>query len=84
VDSEPRDRIRFEHFLMNEVRAYLAYTGRHAPLSFWRTSQGHEVDLIVGNLDLAIEFKSAKRVRARVGRRRYDAHKDCMAGDESP
>ncbi len=54
----------FEHFLLNEVRAYLAYSGRHAPLAFWRMSHRHEVDLIIGNLDLAIEFKSAKRVRS--------------------
>jgi predicted AAA+ superfamily ATPase len=53
----------FEHFLMNEVRAYLSYARKHATLSFWRTSQGHEVDLIIGNLDVAIEFKSVKRVR---------------------
>lgn len=53
----------FEHFLLNEVRAYLSYRGLGRPLSFWRTSSGFEVDLIVGNLDPALEFKSLKRVR---------------------
>lgn len=53
----------FEHFLLNEVRAYLAYRGQERSLAFWRTSSGYEVDLIVGDLDLALEFKSAKRVR---------------------
>jgi predicted AAA+ superfamily ATPase len=48
----------FEHFLIEEVRAYLSYTERYLPLSFWRTSTGLEVDLIVGGLDLAIEFKA--------------------------
>src|SRR5262249_39687514 len=47
----------FEHFLLNEVRARLAYHGPDRPLAFWRTSSGFEVDLIVGDLDLAIEFK---------------------------
>jgi predicted AAA+ superfamily ATPase len=53
----------FEHFLLNEVRAFLAYRGRDRSLAFWRTSTGHEVDLVVGDLELALEFKSAKRIR---------------------
>ena len=53
----------FEHFLLNEVRANLAYRGQDRSLAFWRTSTGHEVDLIVGDLELAVEFKAAKRVR---------------------
>jgi uncharacterized protein len=53
----------FEHFLLNEVRASIAYRGQDHSLAFWRTSAGHEVDLIVGDLDLAVEFKAAKRVR---------------------
>ncbi|MEW6363875.1 MAG: AAA family ATPase [Acidobacteriota bacterium] len=53
----------FEHFLLNEVRAFLAYRGKNRRLTFWRTSSGYEVDLIVGDLALALEFKSAKRVR---------------------
>jgi hypothetical protein len=48
----------FEHFLIEEVRAYLSYTERYLPLSFWRTSTGLEVDLIIGGLDLAIELKA--------------------------
>ncbi len=55
----------FEHFLLNEVRAFIAYQRPEVPVTFWRTSSGHEVDLIVGNLDSAIEFKSSKRVRDR-------------------
>jgi predicted AAA+ superfamily ATPase len=53
----------FEHFLLNEVRAYLAYRARERALAFWRTSSGREVDLIVGDLDLALEFKGGRRVR---------------------
>ncbi len=53
----------FEHFLLNEVRAYLSYRQRDLPLSFWRTSSGFEVDLIVGDRDLALEFKASQEVR---------------------
>jgi uncharacterized protein len=53
----------FEHFLLNEVRAYLAYNRDDRPLAFWRTHSGFEVDLLVGDLDLALEFKSGRQVR---------------------
>ena len=53
----------FEHFLLNEVRAYLAYRGVDRPLAFWRTSSGFEVDLLIGDLDAALEFKASRRVR---------------------
>jgi predicted AAA+ superfamily ATPase len=49
----------FEHVLIEEVRAYLSYRERDLPMTFWRTSTGLEVDLIVGALDLAIEFKAS-------------------------
>jgi predicted AAA+ superfamily ATPase len=55
----------FEHFLIEEVRAYLSYTKQYLPLSFWRTSTGLEVDLIIGGLDLAIELKATTAVDER-------------------
>ena len=55
----------FEHFLIEEIRAYLSYRERNLSLSYWRTSTGLEVDLIIGNLDLAVEFKTARQVRDR-------------------
>ena len=55
----------FEHFLIEEIRAYLSYRERHAPLAYWRTSTGLEVDLIVGQLDLAVEFKASRQVDER-------------------
>jgi len=55
----------FEHLFLNDIRAFLSYRQRHPPLSFWRTSSGFEVDLIVGAMDLALEFKSTRRVRDR-------------------
>jgi predicted AAA+ superfamily ATPase len=53
----------FEHFLLNEIRAFFSYRRREKPLSFWRTSSGFEVDLVVGDLDLALEFKASRQVR---------------------
>jgi predicted AAA+ superfamily ATPase len=53
----------FEHFILNEVRAYLEYEQLDIPISYWRTSSGFEVDLIVGNMDLAVECKSARDIR---------------------
>ena len=54
----------FEHFLLNEIRAHLSYAGRDDGLAYWRTSSGFEVDLIVGDMLLAIEFKAKKEVRS--------------------
>ncbi len=55
----------FEHFLLNELRAHLAYRDLHHSLRYWRTHSGHEVDAIVGDMQLAVEFKAAKSIRER-------------------
>lgn len=47
----------FEHFILNEVRAYNTYKRKRWELSFWRTKHGTEVDLII-NDTVAIEIKS--------------------------
>lgn len=52
----------FEHLVLMELRAWQAYRAPEVPVTFWRTSGGHEVDFIVGELDLAIEVKGAARV----------------------
>ncbi|MBU1701262.1 MAG: AAA family ATPase [Candidatus Eisenbacteria bacterium] len=54
----------FEHYLLNEVRAYLEYRRCDQPLAYWRTSSGFEVDLIIGAMELAVEFKSTREVRS--------------------
>ena len=35
---------------------------RHFPISFWRTASGSEVDLILGDAEVAIDIKSTERV----------------------
>jgi uncharacterized protein len=54
---------RFEHFLINEFRCINAYQRRKYKLKYWRSTAGHEVDLLFG--DQAIEFKSTKHVSAK-------------------
>lgn len=51
----------FEHFLINELRAYLSYTRRDEPLTYWRSTAKHEVDAIVGTR-LALEVKASSQV----------------------
>jgi len=51
----------FEHFIAMELKAYLSYTRKHLPLSYWRTQSGTEVDFIIGD-DIAIEVKTTKKV----------------------
>jgi len=55
----------FEHFIIEEVRAFLAYREKDLPLTFWRTSTGYEVDLIIGDMDCAVEIKAAERTGQR-------------------
>ena len=53
---------RFEHFILNEIKAYLKYTGDSRPLCFWRSKNQQEVDFVVGD-NLAVEVKASKEVR---------------------
>lgn len=54
----------FEHFIAMELRAYISYSRKKLPLCFWRTSEGHEVDFIIGE-QVAIEVKSARKISAK-------------------
>ncbi len=51
----------FEHFLIQEVRAYQSYFRRRWDLTYWRTLQGDEVDLVVDE-SMAIEIKATQHV----------------------
>lgn len=52
----------FEHFVLQELRAYIGYNHRSEQLSYWHTYNGKEVDVIVGDALLGIEIKSAKEI----------------------
>lgn len=51
----------FEHFIINEIRAYLNYKRLNEDLCYWRSTSGFEVDCIIGN-KLALEIKSTRLV----------------------
>lgn len=57
----------FEHFLVQEIRAYLAYTRSELPLCYWRSTTQYEVDLILGR-QWAIEIKGTTLVHERHAR----------------
>ena len=52
----------FEQFIMLELIAYLSYSRSRETLSYWRTHTGIEVDAIIGDAKIAIEFKSTEEV----------------------
>lgn len=53
----------FETFILNEVRAYLAYSNLNYPIYFWSSHDQVEVDIIceTRNGFVAIEIKSSQR-----------------------
>lgn len=50
----------FEHFLILEIRAALRYQRRDIPLAYWRTKNGYEVDVIIGD-ETALEIKATSQ-----------------------
>jgi len=44
-----------------ELRAYLSYRRKTLALSYWRSTNGHEVDFLLGERT-AIEVKASKRI----------------------
>ena len=52
----------FEHFIMQELKAYLGYTKSRNHLAYWHTYSGLEVDAIIGD-KVAIEIKAVDEVQ---------------------
>ena len=52
----------FEHLIMQEIRAYLGYTGSEEELTYWHTYGNLEVDAVIGDARVAIEIKSTDHV----------------------
>ncbi|KAF0237968.1 MAG: hypothetical protein FD181_1449 [Prolixibacteraceae bacterium] len=55
----------FEHFIIQEIIAYLSYSQSTEKLTYWRTNSGYEVDAIIGEGRIAIEIKSTDEVKSR-------------------
>jgi predicted AAA+ superfamily ATPase len=53
----------FEHLIIQELIAYIGYSRNENVLTYWRTYTGIEVDAIIGNAKIAIEFKSTEDVQ---------------------
>ena len=55
----------FEHLIYQEIIAHASYAEIFYPISYWRTASGFEVDLVLGDHEVAIEIKSAATTRSR-------------------
>ena len=55
----------FEHFIIQEIIAYLGYNEKEEQLSYWRTTSGYEVDAVIGVGKVAIEIKSVEEIQSR-------------------
>ena len=51
--------------MIEEIHTYISYSDLNLPLYYWRTASGFEVDLIIGEMDLAIEFKASNTISVR-------------------
>ncbi len=60
--STPEFGYSFEHYILMELKSYQAYRDPELPLHFWRTSTGMEVDFILGDMEVAVEIKTSKRI----------------------
>jgi predicted AAA+ superfamily ATPase len=52
----------FEHFILMELLAHSSYRDIGYDIRFWRTKSGLEVDLVLGQGEVAIEVKGANRI----------------------
>ena len=50
---------------MQECWAYRHYARQDFPITYWRTASGAEVDLVLGEADLALEIKASENVGER-------------------
>lgn len=55
----------FEHFIVQELVAYISYSDNSNKISYWRTYTQIEVDVILGDAKVAIEIKSADEIMSK-------------------
>ena len=55
----------FEHFVIQELMAYIGYTHNRKKLSYWHTYNGKEVDAVIGDAEIGIEIKSTEEVQSK-------------------
>lgn len=52
----------FEHFVLQELRAFVSYFQKDEKLSYWHTYNHKEIDVVVGEAQIGIEIKSATEI----------------------
>ena len=55
----------FEHLVMQEIIAYRGYNDKQETISYWRTYDKREVDVVIGDAKVAIEIKSSEQVKTK-------------------
>lgn len=55
----------FEHFVIQELIAYIGYTHSRKQLSYWHTYSGKEIDAVIGDAEIGIEIKSTEEVQTK-------------------
>lgn len=55
----------FEHLIIQEIIAYLGYHNIENTISYWHTYNDYEVDVVLGDAEVAIEIKSSEEVQSR-------------------
>lgn len=55
----------FEHFIIQELVAYIGYTRNDNKLFYWRTKDGVEIDAVIGDAKVAIEIKSTEDIQSK-------------------
>lgn len=53
----------FEHFVVQELVAYVGYTHNENKLSYWHTYSGKEIDIVIGDALIGIEIKSTEEIQ---------------------
>lgn len=52
----------FEHYILMELIAYLGLNEIDAPVNYWRSKAGHEVDFVLSHGKIAIETKISSNI----------------------
>lgn len=53
----------FENYIHHELQSFRVYKMPDLEITFWRLSSQIEVDFILGDMEIAIEVKSSKKIR---------------------
>lgn len=70
----------FEHLIVQEIIAYKGYNDKRDAISYWRTYDKKEVDVVIGEASVAIEIKSSEQVKTKhmAGLHAFmEEHPDC-------